>query len=592
MSFSYRYSKKPLKSALVFFIFLSCLSCQSLDQTKKAPKTRFRSGGKAMVIDQSYFNIQADSAYLKGEEAFYKGNNPTALRHFKTALLFAPHSLHLQKRIANIYEQEGLLAEAVNYYKILSQKIKKNKEFHQKLSSIYVLNDLNEKALELQKYLVQREPDNFSLWFKYALLLIHQEDWNLALRALQKAEEQALGVEEIVQSVLSQAYVWANLQNIPVSLKTMNKLARLPVYEPQVVLKIADFYKSLGQNQTALSYLEHFQKTQGVTKPVSQALLDYHISQENWEKAAQQIQQLLDLGQLENYHYFYMALLLMEKQNYDQALVFLKDLTAKNPQNGQYLYMLAGVYEQKKDWIRALKTYNQVHLSSPHFLAARLQFAQLLGRLGLKKRSFSILKKLSFPDKGDISPQALLLYAESLWRAGEKTTAISALSKGLKNHPFHADLLFLRGFYLSQSGKEEQALKDMQKILTKQENHEEALNFIADFYSKRKINLNKAERLARKALSLKPHSSYFSNTLGWILFQKGNLKSALYYLNQAFEQNKTDSLAKRLGTVYLQLKDFEKSRYFFKEALRLEQNGKKAVQSKDKTLLSKQALAK
>ena len=104
------------------------------------------------------------------------------------------------------------------------------------------------------------------------------------------------------------------------------------------------------------------------------------------------------------------------------------------------------------------------------------------------------------------------------------------------------------------------ALRDMRQILKKQEDHEEALNFIASFYSEQKINLTAAEKMARKALSLKPHSSYFLNTLGWILFQKGKVKSALHYLKKAFSKNNTDShIAKRLGKVYLKLKILRKA---------------------------------
>ena len=585
--------KSSFKSALIFFVGLSCLSCQSFQKKKQSIKTNSYVDKKIgslqqkplkstvptqkaysiPIIDKNYFKVQADSAYLKGEEAFFKGDNTKALKYLKTALLFAPHSLHLQKRLAYIYEQEGLFAEALSHYQVLLKKTEQNKEFYQKLTDIYALKGLNKKAFEHHQHLLDHEPDNFSLWLKHALLLIHQEDWVGTLKALKKAKAKALSTEDKVQSLLSQAYVLAKLQNLPKSLKIIDQLNHLPIHEEELVLKVAEFYKSLQQDLLALSHLERFQQTQGVTPLVAKSLLDYYISFEHWEKALQQMNHIQALGQFEIQHYFYMAILLLEKRNYNRALVFLKDLVAKEPKNGQYLYLLAMAYEQKKEWLKALNTYSRVEISSPHFLTAQLQSAQLLKQLDQNKKAFSLLKKLSFPKQGGISPQALLLYAESFWNTGKKKKALKVLTKGLKEKPFHAELLFLRGFYLKQSGQEKLALKDMNQILKNHENHEEALNFIAAFYSEKQINLTAAEQMARKALSLNPHSGYFLNTLGWILFQKGNLVSALNYLSKAFVKNSKDShIAKRLGTVHLELKNFEKSDYFFKEALKLEEN--------------------
>ena len=610
MDFHFRNLTTLFQPVQIFLVSWFCFSCQNLEHIKQSTREQnshvfeknkmsqkeiiksklFKKNNSCFqVIDQNYFELQADSAYFKGEDAFFKGNNTEVLKYFKQALLFAPNSVRLRVRTANIYEQEGLSAEALSHYKALLQNSEKNKEIYHRLVDFYALNGLNKKAFEYHQYLLNQDPDNFVLQLKQALLLINQEDWTSALKALKTAEQKAFGLEEKVQVVLSQAYVFAKLQNIPKSLKTMNKLAYLQISEEELVLKIADFYKSLEQNFLALSYLENFQKSQGATKTISNTLLDYYISSENWKKAVRQMELVQALGLFEDHHYFYMAMLLMEKQKHDRALVFLKDLVMKEPNNGQYLYFLALVYEQKQEWQKALKTYNQIQKSSSHFLAANLQSAQLLQQIGRKRESFVLLNKLAFSSNGDISPQALLLYAESLWNSGRKEKALSILTKGLRSKPSHVDLLFLRGVYLKQSGHLNLALRDMRQILKKQDDHDEALNFIASFYSEQKTNLNAAEKMARKALSLKPHSSYFLNTLGWILFQKGKMKSGLHYLKKAFSKNNTDShIAKRLGKIYLKLKNFKKSDYFFKEALKLEKNDKQ-LKPPTENVISKQA---
>lgn len=568
---------RTLSTAGVFLLSLiSCLSCQNLNKGKSGQPEQ---ASLSPVIDKTYFETQADTAYLKGERAFLKADKEKALRHFKQALSLAPQSPHLIEKIASIYEEEGLMAEASIYYKKLTKNGEETKKFNERLIDIYASRDFSRQALKYQKELLDQEPENPSLHLKQALLLIHEGKWKKALKSLETAESKDPGGKERAQILLSKAYLFASQKKVSQSLKIMEKLEKQTIQEANLVLKITDFYKALGQDQMALSYLEDFQ-SRSISQPVSLTLLNHYIADQDWDKAEEQMQYLQNRGWLENQHYFYMALLAMEKQNYDQSLRFLKDLRAKNPENGQYLYLLAMAYEKKEEPSRALKIYNQIPANSSHFLAGQLQSVQVLKSLGRERQSFSLLKKLSFPKKGEITPYALLLYAESLWESGHKKKSIRALTKGLKKRPDQADLLLLRGFYFKQSGDWKLALKDMHQILEKQKNHEEALNFIAASYAERKIHLDTAEKMARKALSLNPKSSYFLSTLGWILFQKGKPKSALNYLNEAFSKNNKDNhIAQRLGQVHLQLKNFEKSDFFFKEARKLE---KEAEQAKSK----------
>ncbi len=604
MGFFHKHLKKPLKSSGLLLPLLSCLSCQSLDTQHlslnrhnnackknvdlKKPSLHDETSACSPVIDNNHFEIQADSSYLKGMTALFDKNNTNALNHFKTALLFSPNSLHLKKQLAETYEKEGLLAEAFNHYRALSKNTENNKKFLKKITQIYSLRGLHQQALKNHQFLLKQDPDNASLWLKQALLLTDQENWTEALKTLNQAEIKASNPKEKVQIILSQSYVFTKLKNPQKSLMIMNKLANLQIHTESFALKIAEFYKFLKQPSLATEYLERFQKTQGITKLVSKKLLDYYIDSSKWEKAFQQIEQIQKSGYFENHHYFYTAMLFIEKQNYDRALVFLKDLVAKEPKDGQYLYFLAFAHEQKKEWFKSISVYNQVPKTSPLFLAAKLQVTQVLKKTGQQKKSLNLLKKLSFSERG-MSLQALLFYAEDLWDAGYKKKAIHVLTKGLGYKPSHADLLLLRAFYFKESGQLNSALRDIKEILKKEKDHGEALNFIAAIYSEQQINLNNAEKMAKKALLIKPESSYFLNTLGWIMFQNGKWQSALSYLNKAFARDNTNShIAKRLGKVHLKLKNFKKSEYFFKEALKLEKNDKQSKFSQ-KTFIHKQA---
>jgi len=52
-------------------------------------------------------------------------------------------------------------------------------------------------------------------------------------------------------------------------------------------------------------------------------------------------------------------------------------------------------------------------------------------------------------------------------------------------------------------------------------------------YAERNIRLDEAERLIRRALKISPENPAFLDSLGWVLFQKGDLDPSLAALERA-----------------------------------------------------------
>ena len=478
MVFYFLKLKKNRKYLAFLALLLTHFACQNLSQKKASfynPKNK-----ASIIIDKNYLNLQADLNYLKAETAFFESDTAKALSYLKKSQLFAPQFTHFQKRMAEIYEKEGFFSEAINKYKELTQKAPNKTSLRVKLTDLYALQQFHNKALEQNDLLLKQAPNSFPLIFKKAILLINQEDWKSALITLKTAETKAVELEETIQTLLFRAYVFTKLQKIEKSLETIKQIKKLDFPEEALSLKIADFYKNFNR-ETAKLYLEDFQKEKGLTPATSKALLKQALSSKNWKKAMIYIQQLEDLGQLEEQHYFYIALFHIKENRYKTAILYLKDLTAQNPQSGYYKYLLAKSYEKSQQWPKAIKTYQKIPFYSPYFLTAHLQLADLWKQQGQYKKSLKLLDHLAF--NKPTSPQAALLYAETLWDAGDKKQALNTLTKALKYHPDHLDILFLRGFYFKLSGSINLALEDMKQILTIQSNHKPALKLIASLHS-------------------------------------------------------------------------------------------------------------
>ena len=106
--------------------------------------------------------------------AYYNRQPVQAIDYLKEAILQAPHSIHLRLRLADIYREENLFAEASKQYQFLIEN-KNHQESHRKLAEIYSMRGLHQEALKSYKHLENKEM--FSVSFYKARFLIEGKKW-------------------------------------------------------------------------------------------------------------------------------------------------------------------------------------------------------------------------------------------------------------------------------------------------------------------------------------------------------------------------------------------------------------------------------
>ena len=126
-------------------------------------------------------------------------------------------------------------------------------------------------------------------------------------------------------------------------------------------------------------------------------------------------------------------------------------------------------------------------------------------------------------------------------------------------------------------GETDMTIENLKKVIAIYENHVQALNYLAFTYAEKNINLADAEALARKALSAKPNDGYILDTLGWVFFKKGDLNTAVKYLEAAYQNTSDESvIVEHLADAYSRLQLLDKAVSLYKEALRIEKDEQKA----------------
>jgi tetratricopeptide (TPR) repeat protein len=163
--------------------------------------------------------------------------------------------------------------------------------------------------------------------------------------------------------------------------------------------------------------------------------------------------------------------------------------------------------------------------------------ATVLDRAGRPADSVALLRKAVVDRERagletDLTDLKIAL-ADSLARANRFDESLAVLRAAAASHPRDEEILFALGAAYERAGQQETAIAQMKALLVVNPDHAEALNFLGYSYAEQGVRLEDAERLVRRALELKPRSGHILDSLGWVLFRRGDARKAVEVLEQA-----------------------------------------------------------
>jgi len=229
-----------------------------------------------------------------------------------------------------------------------------------------------------------------------------------------------------------------------------------------------------------------------------------------------------------------------------------------------YRFNLARVQVASNDYDDAKSTLNKILKQFPHYLPAVSLLAHLDLKTGDKEKAFSIAKALrkekayawiSYSLEGDLymmendyknaaksyevalgsqtSRPLVIRLANARLRA-RMANAEQPMVDWLAKHPADDQMRLMLAIAYQQQGENKQAIEEYEHLAKSSPKDAGVLNNLAWLYGK--VGDKRAIPTARKAHTLAPNVGSISDTLGWLLYQKGDVKSALPLLNKAADQ--------------------------------------------------------
>jgi len=240
-------------------------------------------------------------------------------------------------------------------------------------------------------------------------------------------------------------------------------------------------------------------------------------------------------------------------------------------------YTLAEIYSLENSNNVALKKLDTIKDDSFFFLASILKKLSINKSIKMEKD----YKKLLFENMNIYPDNEYLLYEVANYYKLNKqyNKSLRTYEKIINNFGENNRLNFLYASNLDKVGEWDKAKNLFFKILNDNPNDTYTLNYISYTLSLRDKDLDNANNLINKALSMDPENGYFLDTKGWVEYKRKNFKDAVFYLEKAVSiLPRSAEVLDHLGDCYLKLNRKKEAVYEWKRALKYE---------KDEILLNK-----
>jgi tetratricopeptide (TPR) repeat protein len=351
----------------------------------------------------------------------------------------------------------------------------------------------------------------------------------------------------------------------------LNQALTLNPQYTEAILALAEVQVRTGNVAPAIASLQRLTQRQPQLVPAQVLLAEAYRGQGSLENT---VQIYLGLEKtFPNDPQFPLLLgntLLQQKKN-AEARVELEQALKLKPDYLPALEQMVNLDLAEKQYTGAQQRVQQKIQEYPKSAALQLLLANVSLARGNTNQAESALSK-AIELQPDF-PQAYLMLAQLHTSANQNQKALADLQAALAKNPKDLAALLLLGMTQEAEKNYKDARDAYEKLLTVSSNNPVALNNLAYLYAVNLGQVDKGYQLARRARDLAPTDPSVADTLGWILYQKGQYSAALGPLREsAAKLYGMPDIQFHLGMAYYMMGDEANAKTALQRVLELKGN--------------------
>ena len=243
-----------------------------------------------------------------------------------------------------------------------------------------------------------------------------------------------------------------------------------------------------------------------------------------------------------------------------------EDAVSLMPSSPGFQARLAQSYIDSERHQDAARLLARARGASPGNLTLAIIEADLHGRQGDVDRGEALLLELLSENRG--APRAHLALASFYSEHDRLGEAILVLESAQQQFPAETSILFLLGAVLEQSNRFGDAERAFRRVIDRDPEHAQALNYLGYMLADRGERLDESVRLIARAVQKDPHNGSYLDSLGWAYYKLDRLDLAEPPLRAASDQLQRNSVVQdHLGDLLNRLERYAEAIDAWRRAL-------------------------
>ncbi|MCK9423316.1 MAG: tetratricopeptide repeat protein [Bacteroidales bacterium] len=429
------------------------------------------------------------------------------------------------------------------------------------LAELYQMAGNITDAVSIYEKIVAENPGNLDYFYQLAALYLQVEKYNDAIRIYNKIEENA-GVSEDISLQKEKIYLHQN--DLKDAENELKKLITAFPGESRYYSILAEFYMSNSMPDKALEIYKQISVIDPDNAYIHMSMADYYRKTGNKLKAFEELKlgfanPNLDVDAKINIMLSFYTVNQIYNDLRGEAFTLAEILINTHPKDPRVYSIYGDLLTQDQKFPEARETFLKALTLDSSRYAIWEQILRLDIQLGFYEHLLTYSQRANelFPEQ----PLPFLFAGIGYMQLKQNAEALVPLLAGAKlvvdNNDLLAQFYMYQGDALHALNRETESFTAYERSLQAKEDNAYVLNNYAYYLSLEGKELDKAEKMAKKAVTLEPENASFQDTYGWVLYKQGKFDNAREWVSKAL-QNKEETSAEVLehyGDILYQLGD-------------------------------------
>jgi len=554
----------PARRFLILVVLTALTGCAAQPAPQPSPTP-------AAVKTEASADAEAIYAFLSYRELIQEQKPDQAAQALEKAISIQP-SPELYLELGNLYWRTSRFSDALMALKQGLDKYPDSDLLQSTLAKTYAAQGRFDDAIMTLDDFRKKRPEQIEPIHEAALYLMEQKRFGEAVDRLNAIPEK--NATATTDYLLGKGYFGLELFD-----KAIAAFQRTVAADPEYF----DAWIELGLTYEAQKNLIDAERIfaqlyeSGLdNQQIIFHLVDLNLKLNNPDKALSYVQQYPEDQALT----LEAANLFLAQGFYDHAAELLDPLTRENPVPESARFYLAVLeYEGRDDADKAIKHLQAIPLNHPHYERGLVFQIHLFYQKGDRDsaRKLTQTAMIRFPRQ----PEFRIIMAEFHEREKAYSQALDILLAASTIWPENTTILYRTGLIYDRMNHRDQAMSIMEKIIVKNPEHDDALNFLGYSLAEQGKDLKRAEVLIQSALKITPDNGFYIDSLAWAYFKQGKTRQAWQEIRRAVRLADNDPVIwEHYGDIAHAMGFITEARRGYTKALDLEGENAEEVQAK------------